>query len=122
MRFPVPGEPLRRRVRALLLSFFDEGDEDELDEAMRLIAGFYRVTPPAIGWRRQIDRGATAGRTHADGRFELIWPRFWHLQTVVPATPEAWAETVMHEWWHLLTWVDEERKADAFAQRWMEGA
>lgn len=116
----MPPKALRHRVRTLLLSFFDEGDEGELTEALRIIAAFYGVPVPPIVWRKQIDGGATAGRTHSDGRIELMRPRFWHLQTVCKPTPEDWCETVLHEVWHALTWVDEERKADTFAQRWME--
>lgn len=120
MRFTMPGRAVRQRVRGLLLSFFDEGDEDDLTEAVRQVAEFYGVKPPRIEWRRRIDKGETAGRTHADGRFELIRPRFWHLQRVCKPTPEEWAATFLHEFWHHLTWVDEEKKADAFAQQWME--
>lgn len=120
MRFHVPSKAVRARVKALLHSFFDEGDDSELTEAMRLIADFYKVKPPTITWRRRIDRGLTAARTNIDGTIELLRPRFWHLQHVCKPTPEQWIETVLHEWWHLLTWVDEERKADTFARRWME--
>lgn len=116
----MPNKALRAKVKGLLVSFFDEGDDAELTEAMRLIAEFYKVTPPTITWRRRIDNGQTAARTHADGRFELVRPRFWHLQHVCKPTPEEWSETCLHEWWHLLTWVDEERKADEFARRWMD--
>jgi hypothetical protein len=120
MLFKYGGAALRQRVKGLLIAFFDEGDDADLDEAMRLIADFYKVKVPRISWRRQIDKGRTAALTHQDNRFELIRPRFWHLQGVCKPTPEEWSETVLHEWFHLLTWVDEERKADAFAQRWME--
>lgn len=120
MRFPVPNKTLRRQVKALLHSFFDEGDDAELAEAMQLIADFYAVRVPTITWRRRIEGGLTAARTNIDGTIELLRPRFWHLQSACKPTPEEWAETVLHEWWHVLTWVDEEKKADAFARRWME--
>lgn len=120
MRMLLPPRALREQVTGLLISFFDEGDDAELTEAMRLMSAFYGVRPPRICWRQRIDRGATAALTHEDNRFELIRPRFWHLQSVCKPTAEEWAQTVLHEWWHLLTWVDEERKAWTFAKRWME--
>lgn len=121
MRFTVPGKAIRERVRSLLLAYFDEGDEADLDQALQLIADYYGVKPPRVVWRvKPIDRGWTAARTHADNRFELMRPASWHLQHVVPPTPENWCDTIFHEFWHLLTWVDEEKKADAFARRWME--
>lgn len=120
MRMLLPPKRLRAEVSALLVAFYEEGDDADLATALRLVSEFYGVKVPRVQWRRRMDKGATAARTHSDNRFELIRPRYWHLQHVVKPTAETWAETVLHEWFHALTWVDEERKADAFAQRWME--
>lgn len=120
MRFSLPRRSVRHRVRDLLLAYFDERDGDDLHDAMRALAQFYDLAMPTIGWRRQIDRGWTAGRTHSTGRIELIRPDHWHRQHVCKPTPDEWAATAIHEFYHYLTWVDEERKADDFARRWME--
>lgn len=121
MRFDLPPKPLRAEIVALLHDFFDEHDAEDFARAWRMLCEFYRIKPPRVKWRRQIERGWTLGLTHpSDNVVELIQPVWFARRDAPENTAEFWVHVVLHEFSHVLTAVDDERKADAYAAAMVE--
>jgi hypothetical protein len=124
MRMLLPGVRVRRRVQQLLVAYFDHGQDADFAEALRLLVEFYKLTAPRVDWYIYLDRGKALGYTFEDGHIELILPEHWrqmkpteHFQP----TCARWVNTVLHELYHYLHFVEEERKADNFARQFVTG-
>lgn len=120
MRFPLPPKKLRRHVTTLLRDFYQEHDVGDFRAAWQVLCDFYQIKPPVIRWRRRIEGGKTWGLTHSDNIVELLLPAWFARQEPPDNTEEQWCATTLHEFWHVLSMVDAEQKADAFAARFLE--
>jgi len=115
----LPPKRIRVEVVEALRAFYTEHDRADLDEAIRLLYGYYEVTKPKIRWKKKILNGHALGLTHDDGVIELIHPRVWKRRKV-ENTEDEWVSVFLHESHHFCFWAkDCEARADAFAERMM---
>lgn len=122
MRFDLPPKTTRAEIVAALHDYYDEQDIDDFRFAWAMLGEFYRVKAPKVKWRRQIDRGWTMGLTHpSDNIVELIHPTWFAKRAAPENTADMWVRVVLHEWSHVLTAVDDERKADQYAAAMVAG-
>jgi hypothetical protein len=56
MRMLLPGVKLRRRIRELLSTFYNDCQYPDFNEALRLLAEFYKVPVPAVEWHEYRQR------------------------------------------------------------------
>ncbi len=80
---------------------------------------FYEVKVLKVEWYEYLDNGKTWGKTWTDGAIHLIDPKIWESRG---RSIEQWIDTFHHEFWHYLTFVEEEEKADEFALKIKERA
>ena len=125
-----PGVRLRRKVRERLEKFYAEYQDPDFAEALRLLAEFYDLPVPKIHWYEKIDNGRSLGMTDDDGTISLVHPENWKQMKACPATKTHkgfqptcafWVTTVLHEWNHYMNAVDDERKADLYARKFVTG-
>ena len=105
MRMLLPGVELRRRIRVLLSTFYNDCQYPDFNAALRLLAEFYKVPVPAVEWYEYLDNRKTLGPTWdaaVNGKLELI-------------DPENGVGSFLHEFYHVLHFVEEETKADRYA-------
>lgn len=115
MRLLLPPVRLRRRVVALLESYFDTGADGDLALAFRLLADFYRIPPPTVQVVDILPRN-TLGETTSTGTIRLLSPETWQRQRTANDADD-WALIALHEVSHYLHFVDDEAKADLYAAR-----
>lgn len=113
MKMLFPSKKNRQKINKLLDDFYHEKDEGDLKEALLLFCTFYKVPVPTIVWYEYIDRWNTWGRCKDNGEIHLIDVEDWENKGL---SGDEWIRTLLHELKHYLDSVDEEIKADSFAQ------
>lgn len=120
MRITLPNITERRSVDRLLTRFFREHHSWDFRRAVSAISRFFHLPAPKVDWYEYIDWGKTAGRCFENGRILLVHPENWKKGRKYNSERQ-WVNTVYHEMGHYVLWADAERKADAFAYRWVHG-
>lgn len=123
MRVLLPGVRIRRRIDTALDTFFDKYQDGDFETALTEICAFYQLPKPRVIWYESLDSRTTMGEVTESGIMRLIHPenfkkRKSHTQG---ASKREWIWTFLHEMWHYLHWVDDERKADAYAKKFVTG-
>jgi hypothetical protein len=73
-----------------------------------------------VEWFEYLDWGKSGGRTFENGKVALVHPENWKRGRKYNSE-RRWIQTVYHEMGHYVLWADAERKADAFAYRFVHG-
>jgi len=120
MRMILPGLRERRAVDRLLTSFFRVYRLPDFHRAICMMSRFFNLRGPRVEWFEYIDWGKTAGRTYENGKIHLVHPENWKKGRKYYSERQ-WVQTVYHEMGHYVLWSDAERKADAFAYRFVRG-
>ena len=120
MRMIVPGVRERRAIDRHLTEFFRMYGPARFRRAIAGISRFYNLRSPRVEWFEYLDWGKSGGRTFEDGRIALVHPENWKRGRKYNSE-RRWIQTVYHEMGHYVLWVDAERKADAFAYRFIRG-
>lgn len=102
-----------------LSKFYQSCQEVDFWRGVDLLCAFYKVQRPNIEWFEYLGHGKILGLTWSDGRIQLIHPENWKGKRA--GTERTWVRTVLHEWWHYLTFVEDEQKADQYARRFCHG-
>jgi hypothetical protein len=116
----VPPASTRREVDRNLVKFFRTHRPGSFRRAVATLCRFYNVRAPKIRWYEYIDWGKTAGKTHENGRIDLVHPEAWKRGRVYKSERK-WVQMIYHEMAHYLFWTDAERKADLFSRRMVTG-
>jgi len=111
MRMLLPSVELRRRIRKLLGTFYNDCQYPDFNATLRLLAEFYKV--PRTGGRvvrvpRQPEDARPDLDEGANGTLEL-------------SHPENRVGIFLHEFYHVLHFVEEETKADRYAGQFVAG-
>lgn len=128
MRVPRPPRGIRIQVLKLLHDSYDRNVIGPTREAYQILASYFEIPQPKVEFRHRPTDPEAKGQTWDDvkpGRIELIAPRSWarrrpnehDLSHRMANTKEDWVFTALHEFYHVLSWIDEEAKADHFAAR-----
>lgn len=120
MRMIVPGIRERRTIDRHLTEFFRSYGPARFRRAIVSISRFYHLRTPRVEWFEYLDWGKSGGRTFENGRIALVHPENWKRGRKYNSE-RRWIQTVYHEMGHYVLWVDAERKADAFAYRFIRG-
>jgi hypothetical protein len=120
MRMIFPGVRERRTIDRHLTAFFREYGPTSFRQAIRAISRFYHLPSPRVDWFEYLDWGKSGGRTLEDGKIFLVHPENWKRGRKY-YSERRWIQTVYHEMGHYVLWADAERKADAFAYRFVRG-
>ena len=120
MRMIQPGIRERRSIDRLLSAFFTTYKLADFRHGIRLLSRFYGLATPRVEWFEYLDWGKTAGRTYENGKIHLVHPENWKKGRKYNSERQ-WILTVYHEIGHYVFWSDAERKADAFAYRFVRG-
>ena len=120
MRMIVPGVRERRTIDRHLTDFFRSYGPARFRSAVAAISRFYRLRSPRVEWFEYLDWGKSGGRTFEDGKIALVHPENWKRGRKYNSERH-WIQTVYHEMGHFVLWSDAERKADAFAYRFVRG-
>ena len=129
MRMLLPDVKLRRRIRELPSTLYNDCQYPDFNEALRLFAEFYKVAVPAVEWYEYLDDRKTLGLTWyegVNGKLELSHPENWRKMKASPGKPfcptcACWVGTLLHEFYHVLHFVEEETKADRYAGQFVTG-
>ena len=120
MKMLLPSRAVRKLVTQELELFYSSNDLWRFTVAVSLLVQFYKVKMPVIEWVIELDSGASLGKTNEDGVIQLIIPgKHWlkQVEDIHGNSPDVWIKVFFHEWWHYMVWVDEEEKADEFAEK-----
>ncbi|HEV7732855.1 MAG TPA: hypothetical protein VGR62_11860 [Candidatus Binatia bacterium] len=120
MRMIIPGVRDRRVIDRQLTGFFREYRETEFRRAIAALSRFYHLRSPRVEWFEYLDWGKSAGRCYEDGKIHLVHPENWKRGRKYKSERQ-WITAVYHEMGHYMLWTDAERKADAFAYRFVRG-
>ncbi len=120
MRMIVPGVRERRTIDRHLTEFFRDYGPARFRRAIARISRFYHLRSPRVEWFEWLDWGKSGGRTFENGRIALVHPENWKRGRKYNSE-RRWIQTVYHEMGHYVLWADAERKADAFAYRFVRG-
>ena len=120
MRMIFPGIRKRRTIDRQLTDFFRSDGPSRFRRAIAAISRFYRLRSPRVEWFEYLDWGKSGGRTFENGKIALIHPENWKRGRKYNSE-RRWIQTVYHEMGHYVLWADAERKADAFAYRFVRG-
>jgi hypothetical protein len=120
MRMIVPGVRERRSIDRRLTSFFRSYAPAQFRRAIGAISRFYALRTPRVEWYEYLDWGKTGGRTLENGKIFLVHPENWKRGRKYNSE-RRWIQTVYHEMGHYVLWADAEKKADAFAYRFVLG-
>jgi hypothetical protein len=120
MRMIVPGVRERRAIDRQLTHFFRTYGTARFRSAVAAISRFYQLRSPKVEWFEYLDWGRGGGRTLEDGKVFLVHPENWKRGRKYNSE-RRWIQTVYHEMGHYVLWADAERKADAFAYRFVRG-
>jgi hypothetical protein len=120
MRIMVPGVRERRAIDRQLTEFFRNDGPARFRRAIAGISRFYHLRSPRVEWFEYLDWGKSGGRTFENGRIALVHPENWKRGRKYNSERH-WIQTVYHEMGHYVLWADAERKADAFAYRFVRG-
>ena len=114
LRFPPRGR--REAVVDLVLSAYDTEEHEPLYDAASLLTTYYGLAPVRRFVFRRRFREQILGRCWQSGWIEILHPATAKARGTDRA---AWVQAVLHELGHYVFWVDDERRADAFAARLM---
>jgi hypothetical protein len=120
MHMIFPGVRERRSIDRQLTEFFRTYGPGRFRRAIAGISRFYRLRSPRVEWFEYLDWGKSGGRTFENGRIALVHPENWKRGRKYNSE-RRWILTVYHEMGHYVLWADAERKADAFAYRFVRG-
>lgn len=120
MRMMIPGVRDRRVIDRQLTGFFREYREADFRRAIAALSRFYHLRSPRVEWFEYLDWGKSAGRCYEDGMIHLVHPENWKKGRKYNSERQ-WILAVYHEMGHYMLWTDAERKADAFAYRFVRG-
>ena len=120
MRMIFPGVRERRTIDQNLTAFFRTYGPSRFSRAIVAISRFYRLRSPRVQWFEYLDWGKSGGRCMEDGQVFLVHPENWKRGRKYNSE-RRWINTVYHEMGHYVLWADAERKADAFACRFVRG-
>ena len=120
MRMIFPGVRARRSIDRSLTAFFRAYAPAQFRRAIAGISRFYHLRTPKVEWFEYLDWGKTGGRTLENGKIFLVHPENWKRGRKYNSE-RRWIQTVYHEMGHYVLWADAERKADAFAYRFVRG-
>jgi hypothetical protein len=120
MRMIVPGIRQRRTIDRHLTTFFRTYGPSRFSRAIAAISRFYHLRSPRVQWFEYLDWGKSGGRCMEDGQVFLVHPENWKRGRKYNSE-RRWINTVYHEMGHYVLWADAERKADAFAYRFVCG-
>ena len=120
MRIDVPGVRERRTIDRQLTGFFRSYAPAQFRRAIAAISRFYHLRTPEVEWFEYLDWGKSGGRTLENGKIFLVHPENWKRGRKYNSE-RRWIQTVYHELGHYVLWADAERKADAFAYRFVRG-
>ena len=120
MRIFVPGVRERRTIDRQLTTFFRTHGPGQFRSAIAAISRYYQLRSPRVEWFEYLDWGKSGGRTFEDGKVALVHPENWKRGRKYNSE-RRWIQTVYHEMGHYVLWADAERKADAFAYRFVRG-
>jgi hypothetical protein len=120
MHMIYPGVRERRTIDRNLTDFFRSHGPTSFRRAIAAISRFYHLRSPRVEWFEYLDWGKSGGRTLEDGKIFLVHPEFWKRGRKYNSE-RRWIATVYHEMGHYVLWADAERKADAFAYRFVRG-
>jgi hypothetical protein len=120
MRILLPGVRERRAIDRQLTDFFHNYAPVRFQRAIAAISRFYHLRSPRVEWFEYLDWGKSGGRTFENGRIALVHPENWKRGRKYNSE-RRWIQTVYHEMGHYVLWADAERKADAFAYRFVRG-
>ncbi len=120
MRMILPGVRERRTIDRRLTGFFRAHRQTEFRSAICALSRFYQLRAPRVEWFEYLDWGKTGGRCYEDGTMHLVHPENWKRGRKYNSERK-WILTVYHEMGHYVLWADAERKADAFAYRFVRG-
>lgn len=121
MKLPLPPQRMRRRLRGILADAFVADDVGLVKVALRELSAFYEMKPPPRVELRDaplVIKGAIGVYYPVGHTIVLVEPQRWR-QKRRDNTERKWVATIYHEFFHALTLRDEERRADAFAERMM---
>lgn len=120
----LPPKALRREVVRALADAFDEPRLEDIRTALVHVADYYRVRKPRVRWLSDSERRTKQADTH---RFRYVIsvmrPDQWRRQRKKgqPTDERGWRRAACHEIYHWVWWVNDERKADAYADAFMHG-
>ena len=115
-RLRFPSRALRERIAELVTIAYDTEEHEPLYEAADIVTQFYGLaTVRRFVFRRRF-REQILGRCWQSGWIEILHPATAKARGNERA---AWVQAVLHELGHYVFWVDDERRADAFAARLM---
>ncbi len=120
MRMIIPGVRERRLIDRQLTGFFHDYREAGFRRAIAALSRFYHLRSPRVEWFEYLDWGKSAGRCYEDGMIHLVHPENWKKGRKYNSERQ-WILAVYHEMGHYMLWTDAERKADAFAYRFVRG-
>ena len=120
MHMIVPGIRERRAIDRHLTAFFRTYGSSRFRRAIAAISRFYHLRSPRVHWFEYLDWGKSGGRCMEDGQVFLVHPENWKRGRKYNSERK-WINTVYHEMGHYVLWADAERKADAFACRFVRG-
>ena len=120
MRMVLPGVRYRRSIDRRLSGFFRTYEEAHFQHALSRFSHFYRLPCPRVHWFEYLDWGKTGGRCCENGTLLLVHPENWKRGRKY-RSERRWINMVYHELGHFVLWADAERKADAFALRFVRG-
>ena len=90
MRMLLPDVKLRRRIRELPSTLYNDCQYPDFNEALRLFAEFYKVPVPAVEWYEYLDDRKTLGLTWyegVNGKLGLSHPENWRKMKASPGKP-----------------------------------
>lgn len=119
MKYPYPPKATQREIVSRLKTFFKTEEIEFFNAAMNMFFSYYEEPQPTVEWYVKLDDPKVAGLTYSNGRIELYTPSSWK-QNRKYRTRKQWLVVVLHELWHYLVWIDEERKADEFANGFLK--
>ncbi len=120
MRMIFPGLRERRTIDRQLTAYFRTYAPAQFRRAIAAISRFYALRVPPVEWFEYLDWGKSGGRTFENGKVALVHPENWKRGRKYNSE-RRWVQTVYHEMGHYVLWADAERKADAFAYRFVRG-
>ena len=116
MKHLVPPDKVRKEVSSRLKTFFKTGELEFFTAALNLYCSFYEVEVPRVDWYQRLDTSGTAGLTYRSGKIELISPEFWKKNRRHRSF-KRWLQVFYHEGYHYIWWVDDETKAEEYAEQ-----
>lgn len=118
-RVKFPRARRRDKILNLIAMAFDAEDKESLVEAAKIVTDHFKMKPVRrFVWRRTPLKPRTlAAQCWRSGWIEILSPKVWKAEG---RSRESWTQTILHELGHYVFWVDDEQRADDFAERIMK--